>query len=593
MTQFWQRWVMIIGISLGCAHVAESASQEGTSEKDVKFKEWYKIADVTMKTCNFHSCRSRRDCLTAIHDKLLPAGKQQALKEEDSDWNLILAKTVELEKREIFYGVLLHMSSNKGDDGMSPYAWKTYKGGKRIKDTYLTDLAAFQPWERAGMPVDVDENAVFMLLMQRSIPEDKEESGGYNYEKIVDNINQLIEELRSLTLPSTQKLIKKLEQLNKDILKLVFQKDQHCPPEILQAIREQLSPTAQQQLDQELSPLLSLKNSSLLANKQRFDNEWKNASQQKREINPASEGDYQAERNELLKRLYQAAVSSHKQCSLNAQGQPTCFLRMQAAFLDIKKSMDPRDPRQAMVDFYLKSTQELINAVVYRGELFVWDKYPDVRERYKTGPRIKASEYFKSLKAWATALNIPVDPKKPDKKPKANFVIDRMDILVLLSQQLIRAGEGCQDRKGWETAAQGAFQLVKSHLYNNLLVNEDKESIAGELDSLLKEMRADAPKEWPLIIAKAIWRDLPLAEQAKLPEPPVKDKDHFDREMLSAAKNVEYINPVPNLPSDKGDEEAEGSEFEKQLGKATKDFAGKMLSEVFKKVTGAIAQKGS
>jgi hypothetical protein len=263
---------------------------------------------------------------------------------------------------------------------------------------------------------------------------------------------------------------------------------------------------------------------------------------------------------------------------------------MQRAFWDIKNTMEARDPRRVIVDFYLKSLNELTNATVYRGALLMRDQEPAVWERYKSGYRVDAAAYTASLKALSSASNAPAGPKAKNSKPKTAITIDRVDILVLLLQYLINEENRCQARSAWPAAAQKAFNFAKANLYRNL---KGSEAIAADLDTLFEEMKADAQKEVPLLVAHAIRRELPPEEQAKLgAAPALKDKMHFDREMAGAKKGSDPTNPLASTPTDSDEKEdkSEESSFEKKIEKKLAETAQKAGFGLFEKVLDAATE---
>jgi len=581
MAQFWQRLVIVIGIGVSCAYAMEDPKPGEADGRDANLEAWYKIADETIQACNPSLyakpayCRQRVFCLKTIGKRFFPSQTPEGQVLTFSDWNAILVETTTQEKMDIFYGGLLLIK-----DEMSPRAWDNYKRGQRIESTYLDDLAALSTesidmpasqFQAPVIPMDIDEDAVFIGLMQSLHPLGvcAEGMSCYDYQKIIPTINKVLKKLGVLKFPSVNKIKAKLSQLQKTLETFVHKEELQCPTVILQAIRSQISEGKQQEFDQRLGP--QTLGGTKMTNKERFDEDWNDASLEAKEtINPAKEGANQAQRNDLLKKLYAIAVSAYGKCQSGQQ----CLAQIQKDFIALRATSKPL--LRALVDYYLRSFNRLINEVVYRAELFVKKKEPKAWERYKKGPRIDAAAYSESIKSWSAS-------GKRKEKPKTSPPINRLDILVLWIQNLVEEEKTCANRTTCSSAVQRAFQLVRPYL-------------SEELDRLWKEMMIDAQEEWPLIIAKAILRELPSAEQevlmSTIPLPSIKDKDSFDEEMRGVSEEgIKHENPLASASSDNSDkdEESKGSGLEQELRGMTEGFAKDMVRQVF----GAIKQKVS
>jgi hypothetical protein len=564
--------------------IIPSTEDKAQAARDNSFKNLYKYIFSSFKTCNAQPyCKQREVCQGWIQGSLSKMVSNRTTSLAVSDMDSILSDAFELAVEDVFYAALLLIKN-----AMSPRGWQSYKEGERIiGDAYLKYLSAL-PAEKSpaysqvpAIPLDVDDDAILILLMQQSFPDNEgacpEGTSCYDYNNVITNIHNIIIELRKIKLASSDAVIKKLSSINEEIAKIIKSKEQKCPEEMLRAIESRLSPNIKLQLQKELRPLQALGggDGNKLTNKERFDRERKGAATELKPINPASEGANQAQKNDILKKMYAAVLSVYNQCQ-----QGTCLDRVQQAFVMIKRTMDPRDPRQVVVDFYLKSIAELINAPVYRGGLLIKIQEPEVWARYKSGIRVK-DEYLADLGSWSTALNATADPKKTDKKPKIDknaVKIDRTAILNIVLQHLIKTENNCQARNAWSVAAKQAFLQVRSKLFSNIPGSVE---MAADLDSLFEAMVTDAQKESGLIVASAIRRELPPEEQTKLPEPELKDKAHFDKEMANASKELQHINPAPKIPTD--DEEkvkAEGSDLDKIFGAFGKKFGEQMLNKV-------------
>ncbi|MEI8295912.1 MAG: hypothetical protein WCG04_05260 [Alphaproteobacteria bacterium] len=611
MIQFWQLLIIIasVGLSSGAclaanAHdnprVAMNSTGESVGRQD-NLKILYHTINNFSKTCNANrNCQQRETCQAWIQKLLTETLEKEGNALNEADMNLILAEAYELAITDVFYSGVLAIK-----DAMSPRGWQNYKAGHRIASTYMSDLARVSVAQAPTasqvptVPLDVDADAILSLLLQAAIPDGERVcvvgEQCYDYNKIMNYITKIISELREIRVASSEATRKTLSGINERIAKIITIKEGRCPSEILQAIRSRLYPVGQQQLDQELKPFRSLSGGGgiPLTNKELFDKEIKDASGTLQITNPAAEGTQQANKNVLLQQMYSVVAPIYNNQNQCPGGD--CLSLISQGFKNIKAAMNnPRDPRQAVVDFYLNSMKGLVNSVVYRGELFIKDQYPAVWDRYKSGARIDAGEYTKRLQQWSTAIKassnaVSGTTKKPDKKLQFNrssIAVNRDDVVAILLQYLIEEEERCQGRNAWGAAASRAVQKAKSAL-NSVDLEGSREAVAS-LDFLLKDMEADAQRELPLIIANAIRRELSAEEQGKLAaEVALKDKASFNREMAGASRDFKYIHPVPNVPTYNAEGEAKSkeSEFKDKLTNKTQELGFSLLEKVFKVVT--------